>query len=181
MKPKQLPIFVTVIPVLFLMACTSVSHYSTIQQAQHQTNNIARKTDKTLWEMFGNPEDWELHVYSVPLDIRFFRPLEISDLKERKITDNFYHHYSSGHEIISAINTLKGIPFTDVDPPVDIRVLLEFKHKYKNETIYLINNGYTLTFHVERNIDGRIEKLPAVIIPDKSKYNVLKGLFSKES
>ena len=179
MKPKRLPIFLTVISVLFLMACTSVSHDSTIQQAQHQTHNIARKTNKTLWEMFGKPEDWELHVYSVPLDIRFRRPLVISDLKGREITGSYYHHYLNSSEIISAINTLKGIPFTDVDPPVDIRVLLEFKHKYKNETIYLINNGYTLTFHVERNIDGRIEKLPAVIISDESKYNVLKGLFSK--
>ncbi|WP_304333740.1 hypothetical protein, partial [Conchiformibius steedae] len=69
MKPKQLPIFVTVIPVLFLMACTSVSHDSTIQQEQYQMNNMVQKTNKTLWEMFGNPEDWELHVYSVPLDI----------------------------------------------------------------------------------------------------------------
>lgn len=144
-------------------------------------NSRVQNTDnKTLWEMFGNPEDWELHVYSIPLEIEFFKPLTADDLKNKKITNNYHHHYSSGSEIISAIDAIKGFPFThESRPPVDIRVLLAFKHKYKNETINLVNDGYTSVFHVERNTDGQTEKLPAIIISDENKYRILKQLFLK--
>lgn len=179
MKPKPFLKFLTIIPILFLMACTSTPNFSTTKQEQYQMNNTVQYTNKTLWEMFGNSEDWELHVYSVPLSIDFRRPLVINDLKSKTIVGNYYQYYSNSHEIVSAINILKDIPFSyDRTPLVSVRILLEFKHKYKNETISLLNNGYTLVFYAERNSDGQISKLPAIVISDEQ-YHVLKQLFSK--
>ena len=67
MKLKVLSMFLTIIPILFLMACTSTPNFSTTKQEQHQMNNTVQYANKTLWEMFGHPEDWELYVYSIPL------------------------------------------------------------------------------------------------------------------
>ena len=44
--------------------------------------------------------------------------------------------------------------------------------------LVIVNDGYKLAFYVERNIDGQIEKLPAIVVSDEQ-YNVLKQLFSK--
>lgn len=176
MKLKVLSMFLTIIPILFLMACTSTPNFSTTKQEQHQMNNTVQYANKTLWEMFGHPEDWELYVYSIPLEIDFVRPPTIHDLRSKEYSE--IHRYLNDNKVVYAINLFKNILFTyGLEYPIDVRILLDFKHKYKNETISLVNDGYTLAFYVERNIDGQIEKLPAIVVSDEQ-YNMLKQLFS---
>ena len=97
-------------------------------------NNTVQYVNKTLWEMFGNPEDWELYVYSIPLEIDFVIPPTIHDLWSKEYSE--IHRYLNDNKVISAINLFKNILFTyGLEYPIDVRILLDFKHKYKNETI----------------------------------------------
>ena len=110
------------------------------------------------------------------MEIDFVRPPTIHDLRSKEYSE--IHRYLNDNKVIYAINLFKNILFTyGLEYPIDVRILLDFKHKYKNETISLVNDGYTLAFYVERNIDGQIEKLPAIVVSDEQ-YNVLKQLFS---
>lgn len=39
------------------MACTSTPNFQQQNEEQHQMNNTVQYANKTLWEMFGHPED----------------------------------------------------------------------------------------------------------------------------
>lgn len=154
----------------------SSSSFAT-QKESHRMTVATPQNPQTLWEMFGDPNQWEMHIYTFPLNIETIKPLKPEDLR-KKIHGVAYQHITDDKVIANSIEALKNIYFSDRPHYFTYtRALIEFKHKNKNEIIALSNDGDTSIFYVKKISEDQIDQLPQIVIHDMGKYKILRELF----
>lgn len=139
-----------------------------------------------LWEMFGNPDDWEMHTYVFLRNIRTFMPVMPDDLRAQVNRHIHYQHITDSKAIATAIAALKDAEVIDISAAPEgthklryARVLIDFKHKKRNETISLAGSWITGIFYVERQLDGKKEELPPLDMDGVKTLNLSKEWYFK--
>lgn len=154
---------------------------STSSQQPGQMTSELPAARQSLREIFANPDDWEVHLYTFPREIRTYAPLTAAMLRE-KGSDVHYQHLAGRQVVAAAIDAAAGSRTIaeDIYPIRYVRALVEFKNKNRDELVVLEGDAKVLVFSVERTVDGRKETLPSIAIREKD-FHVLTRSFFEQS
>lgn len=154
------------------------SSSSTASKEPQQMTSETPAAQQTLPEILGDPNDWEMHIYTYPLHIDTVRPVWPGDLLERG-RHVHYQRITDLATVSSTIDAFEGI--LPSKPPVtlfgDSRVLIEFRHKASTRIISLANDGYLMSFHLRRDGEYWGEELSEIVLRDESRYRIVERLY----
>lgn len=101
LKNQAVILTATLLAVGCAIAAPGLSSSTSSQEPGQMTSELPAAR-QSLREIFANPDDWEVHLYTFPREIRTYAPLTAAMLRE-KGSDVHYQHLADGQAVAAAL------------------------------------------------------------------------------